>query len=62
MECNLDSLRAIGIDLEPTVKRFCDDTGLLVEMLRELVQHFNQQPRIVAEALHRRRQVDADCP
>ena len=38
MECNLDSLRAIGIDLEPTVKRFCDDTGLLVEMLHEFAQ------------------------
>lgn len=35
MEQRTQSLEAIGVDTEPTLKRFCGDEDLLVEMLHE---------------------------
>lgn len=35
MEPTMEKLVALGVDLESTLKRFCDDADLLVEMLHE---------------------------
>lgn len=35
MESMMDKLVALGVDVEPTLKRFCGDEELLVEMLHE---------------------------